>query len=221
MSDLVPLSDLALAAFCPRQLYYARRGDRTPPPAAAAARELAHSYPALLVASDAAIRTHDVALEPAAYREALASTRDRVPDWDALVDPPETDVLLEGREVIGRLDKVIDDPLAPVLVSPGTPPETGVWRPQSVRAVGAAAALAWREGSAVETAFVEYPRHGVIRRLSIGTRRRAAYRRTLRTVQEMAGPPPRRRDRERCESCEYAAECGVRTRSLRSLLAQR
>ncbi|MFW5919516.1 MAG: CRISPR-associated protein Cas4 [Halanaeroarchaeum sp.] len=219
MPDSVPLSDLAIAAYCPRKLFYAREGDRSIPPAAERALDLALSYPDLLVASDVALSSMGLAVDPAAFRTALERSRARLDAWDSLVAPAETDVFVRGKDVHGRLQKVLDDPLAPVLVSPGAPPETGVWNPQSVRAVAAAKALSWREAQAVDEAFVEYPLYGVVRRVSITTRRKADYRRTLRAVRSLDGPPPRQHDDGKCEPCEYADECGVQTRSLRSLLS--
>ena len=218
MSDSVPLSDFAIAAYCPRKLHYVRQEDRSPPAVAERARELSRSYPDLLRASDAALASKELAVPPPAYRDALARSRSRLDAWDAIVSPAETEVFVRGKAVHGRLDKVLAEPLAAVLVSPGTPPESGVWEPQSVRAVGAAKALSWREETPVETAFVEYPLHGVVRRIAVSTRRVADYRRTLRTVRALDGPPPRLHDAARCEPCEYAETCGVETRSLRSML---
>lgn len=219
MTDLVSLSDLAVAAYCPRKLYYARRGDRSTPAAAERARELSRSYSTLTVASDAALASMDLAVSPDTYRARLERLRTRLEAWESLVDPPETDVYVRGKDVHGRLGKIVADPLAPVHVSPGAPPETGVWEPQSVRAVAAAKALAWREESPVETAYVEYPRHGVVRRIPLTTRRKAAYRRALRAVRALDGPPPRLHDDGKCDACEYADDCGVATRSLRSMLS--
>lgn len=215
----VTFADLSLAAYCPRKLYYARREDRTPPPAADRARALATQYPDLLLASDVALETHDLAVDPAAFRRSLRRARDRLDRWDGLVDPAETDVVVEGRHARGRIDKVLADPPAPVRVSPGEPPDNGVWEPQSVGAVAAAKALAWRERRPVETAYVEYPRYGVVRRIHLTGERKGAYRRALDALREMAGPPPRLHDDAKCGSCEYAERCGVRTRSLRSLLS--
>lgn len=219
VTDPVPFADLALAAYCPRKCYYRRRDARETPPVQDRARDLAGRYPTLLVASDAALASLDLAVPPAAFRRALSRTRDRLDAWSSIVDPPERDVFLSGRTARGRVQKVLYDPLAPVLVSPGEPPETGVWTPQSVRATAAAAALAWREQRSVEVAFVEYPRHGVIRRITVSGRRRGEFRRALDAVRALDGPPPRLHDDAKCGACEYADQCGVQTRSLRSLLA--
>jgi len=213
--DSVPLSDLALAAYCPRQLYYARRDDRDPPAAHEAARDLAADYDSLAVASDAALATYDLAVEPPEFRSNLAASRDRHP----VSDPAETAVYLRGKDAHGRAAKVHRDPLAPSLVSPGRPPEAGVWEPQAVRAVAAAKALSWREQTRVDHAYVEYARHGVVRRVDLTTRKKAAYRRALRTARGIDGPPPRLHDDAKCGSCEYRAECGTKTRTLGSLLS--
>ncbi|MFB6132650.1 MAG: hypothetical protein ABEJ44_04520, partial [Halanaeroarchaeum sp.] len=173
----------------------------------------------LVVASDAALASVDIAVAPETYRTRLERQRTRLDAWESIVDPGETDVYVRGKDVHGRIGKVLAEPLAPVHVSPGAPPETGVWEPQSVRAVAAAKALAWREETPVETAYVEYPRHGVVRRISLTTRRKAAYRRTLRAVRGLDGPPPRLHDDGKCDACEQREHCGVETRSLRSLLS--
>ncbi|MFB6107195.1 MAG: hypothetical protein ABEJ70_09505 [Halobacteriaceae archaeon] len=213
----VPFSDLATAAYCPRQLYYARReADRSVPERVAAVRELAFEYPALVEAPDAAIRDRPVEVPAAEYRRRLRALRDE--GWGSLVSPAERAVTVAGRDVVGRVDKVVTAPLRPSLVSPGHPPPEGVWEPQSVRAVAAAKALSYREGTTVDRAVVEYPAHGVVRTLSLTTRRKAAYRRALRTVRDLDGPPPRLADDAKCAPCDYSADCGVQTRSLRSLL---
>ena len=214
-SNAVSFSDLALAAYCPRQLYYARRDDRDPPEAHQEARELATAYESLSVASEAALATYDLAVEPPEFRSNLAASLDRHP----VAEPAETAVYLRGKDAHGRAAKVHRDPLAPSLVTPGSPPEAGVWEPQSVRAVAAAKALSWREETAVECAFVEYARHGVVRRVDLTTRKKAAYRRTLRTARSIDGPPPRLHDDAKCGACDYREECGTKTRTLGSLLS--
>ncbi|WP_211312750.1 CRISPR-associated protein Cas4 [Halarchaeum salinum] len=214
MPTPVSFADLATAAYCPRQLYYRRMEDAYDLPASVErVRDLASRYPTLVEASDAALR-NTVAVEPATYRARLGAVLTRYP---GLASPDETDVLLTGKDCRGRVAKIVS-PLAPTLVSPGEPPETGVWEPQKVRAVAAAKALAWRERAPVEYAYVEYPRHGIVREVSITTRAKAAYRRVLRAVRGMDGPPSRLGDDAKCGGCDYRERCGVRTRSLSSLL---
>lgn len=218
--DLVAFSDLARAAYCPRQLYYARReDDRSVPPEVQRVRDLAFDYPDLLAAGERALAERPIALPPPTYRRRLRALRARE-DWERLADPSERRVLVTGKDCRGRVDKVLDGEAGPVpvLVSPGDPPERGVWEPQSVRAVAAAKALAWRAERPVERALVEYPAHAAVREVRLTTRRKAVYRRTLRTVRRLDGPPPRLADDAKCDACEYRAECGVRTRTLGSLL---
>lgn len=220
MPEFVTFSDLATAAYCPRKLYYARRGDRSVPAEVERVRGLAFEYAALLEADDAELAERPIAVGPAELRRNLGRARNRFPDaWPELVDPPEERVLLTGRDCRGYVQKVLGlDPPVPTLVTPGEPPSQGVWHPQSVRAVAAMKALAWREERQVERAFVEYPAHGTIREVRPTTRRRAGYRTALRAVRALDGPPPRLDNRSKCEACEFATECGVTTRSLRSLL---
>ncbi|ADE03495.1 CRISPR-associated protein Cas4 [Haloferax volcanii] len=229
MSALVAASDLACAAYCPRQLYYARRDDdRTPPPAVREVRALAFDYPDLLDATDDELASRPISVSPAAYRERLTRLRER-DDWDALTDPVARDELLAGKDCRGVAHKLVgapdgegDRPPVPVpsLVSPGEPPERGVWEPQRVRAVALAKALAWEREAPVPRALVEYPAVGVVRTVGLTTGNKAAYRRALRVARDLDFVPSRLRDSAKCESCTYRERCGVKTWSLSSLLGR-
>lgn len=212
------VSDLSTATYCPRQLYYRRDDDREVPPSVTKRRELAFEYDRLLEADDATLATRPIECPPAEYRETLGRTRERLGCWDALADPAGREVLLTGRECRGIASKVLEEPLAPSFVSRGAPPEHGVWEPHSVRAVALAKALSWERERPVETAFVEYPAHGVVREVPLTTRRKAGYREAIRAIERMDGPPPRLKGSAKCDPCPYRERCGTRTRSLRSLL---
>jgi len=218
-TPVLAFSSLARAAYCPRQYYYAKRdGMDEPPPEVRARRELGFRYSPLREADDAELADEPIERSPSAYRAALdrLAARD---DWESLIDPAERDVLLEGRECRGTAHKLLaGDPPTPTFVSPGRPPERGVWHPQRVRAVAMAKALSWEREREIPSALVEYPAHGAVRRVRLTTRNRAAYRETVRTVQRLDGPPPRIDDEAKCDACDYREECGVRTRSLKSLL---
>lgn len=215
---MLAFSDLREATYCPRKLYYARRDDRTPPDEVARVRALAHRYDDVLAGDcDDELADH-AALPPDAYRERLGRTAESCPRFDGLADPVDRDVLLTGRDCRGVVHKLLADPPAASLVSTGRPAENGVWKPQTVWAVAAAKALAWERETPVERTFVEYPRYGVVRTVEVTARRAAAYRRAMRTVEALDGPPPRLGDSAKCEACEYADTCGVKSRSLSSLL---
>lgn len=210
---------LARTAYCPRQQYYAARdGAEGPPPPARERQRLAFRYPSLRELSDAELSATAVDRPPAAYRAALDSLAER-DDWPRLIEPAAREAMLEGRECRGIAHKLLDgDPPTPTFVSPGRPPERGVWRPQRVRAVAMAKALAWEREREVPAALVEYPAHAVVRRVRLTARNKAAYRETVRTLRTMDGPPPRIDDEAKCDACDHRETCGVRTRSLRSLL---
>ncbi|GAA0465469.1 CRISPR-associated protein Cas4 [Halococcus dombrowskii] len=211
-------SDLRSAAYCPRQCYYRRQDDdRGPPPEVEQRRELAFRYDELLDGADLA--DAPIAVTPTQLRTNLSCAKARFDAFDELSDPTGRDVLLTGKDCRGIAHKILElDTPVPSLVSAGSPPENGVWQPQTVHAVAAAKALAYERETPVERAFVEYPTYGVIREVALTTRRKAAYRTAIRTLESIDGPPPRLDDRSKCESCEYREECGVKTRSLRSLL---
>ena len=216
----IPFSELSTVAYCPRKLYYRRRDEFEIPEAVEARRDLAFRYDELLDASDAQLAELPLAVGPATFRENLGRARERFADaWPTLRSPYERERLTEGRDCRGIVHKVLAlDAPTPSMVFTGSPPEQGVWEPQSVRAVAAAKALSWEHERSVERAFVEYPAHGVVRELSLTTRRKAAYRRAVNAVRSLDGPPPRLRNDSKCDPCEYREQCGVKTRSLRSLL---
>ncbi|MFW5948436.1 MAG: CRISPR-associated protein Cas4 [Halolamina sp.] len=227
-ADLVAASDLGRAAYCPRQLYYAReQGDREPPAEVGTRRALAFRYPELRDASDATLADLPIAVSPAEYRGNLddLAAGER---WDRLADPAARDVLMTGKDCRGVAHKLLaakdgaeeatDSPPIPVLVSGGVPPPRGVWEPQTVRAVALAKALAWERAREIPRAIVEYPAVGVVRPVRLTACKTARYRELLRLVRGLDAPPPRLDDDAKCEGCDYREACGVKTRSLRSLL---
>lgn len=220
----VPFSDLRTAAYCPRKCYYQRTRDdvdREPPPNVEAIRGLEPRYEDLLETPPGGLEDEPIAVPASRYRKRLGETRERLEangDWSRLRTPRERDVLATGRHCRGVVHKVLENPLEPVLVSAGEPPDEGVWETQSVHAVAAAKAIAWEGQTPVDRAWLEYPAYGEIRSVDLTTRRKARYRRTLRTVRELDGPPARTDNRSKCDACEFAPQCGVRTRTLRSLL---
>ncbi|WP_049997714.1 CRISPR-associated protein Cas4 [Halococcus sediminicola] len=212
-------SDLRTAAYCPRKCYYRWQddADRDPPPEVEERRELAFRYGEILDGVD--LVDAPIEVTPTQLRTNLSCAKARLDAFEALCDPADRDVLLTGKDCRGIAHKIVEtDVPVPSLISAGSPPENGVWHPQTVHAVAAAKALAYERETPVERAFVEYPTYGVVREVPLTTRRKAAYRTAVRTLESIDGPPPRLDDRSKCESCEYREECGVKTRSLRSLL---
>ena len=217
----IAFGDLSTAAYCPRKLYYRRRDDDLDvPEEVRERRDLAFRYDDLLSGPDERLADLPLAVTPAEFRSNLERARRRFADeWPHLCDPRERDRLAEGRTCRGIVHKVLAlDPPTPSMVFTGDPPEEGVWEPQAVRAVAAAKALSWEAVRPVERAFVEYPTHGAVREIELTTRRKAAYRNAVNAVRALDGPPPRLRGSAKCEPCEYRDECGVKTRSLKSLL---
>jgi len=212
--------ELETAAYCPRKLYYRRR-DGAPdiPEEVTQIRRLAQEYDRLL-SDDAALLAAPIAPDPATVRERLRAARDRLDDWAAVADPVETDVYLAGKDARGVAHKLVatEDGPVPSLVFAGRPPEQGVWEPQTVRLVAAAKALSWEREGRVARAVAEYPAHGVVREVEVTARRAGLYRRALRTAESIDGPPARADSDAKCAPCEYSEQCGVKTRSLRSLL---
>lgn len=214
--------DIETAAYCPRKLYYRRRDDSEPeiPEEVEQRREIAFNYEQLL-ASDEALRSAPVDVTPTQFRSNLGCARARLDRgvWERLLDPAERAAFLSGRDCRGIAHKRLDTtPPSASLAFTGEPPENGVWHPQSVRLVAVAKALSWERETQVEWVFAEYPAHGVVRKVAVDTRRSAEYREAVRIADAIDGPPARTDNRSKCEACEFSGECGVRTRSLRSLL---
>jgi CRISPR-associated exonuclease Cas4 len=210
--------DVATAAYCPRKLYYRQRaGEPDIPDGVDDVRQLAFEYEELRTV-DAALLAAPIEVSPGTYRERLGALARRLDYWDELVDPPQRDTLLSGRECRGVAHKVLETPLVPALAFAGDPPEEGVWEPQTVRLVAAAKALSWEREQPVERAIAEYPAHGVVREIELTTRRKAAYRTAIRTAETIDGPPSRVDTDAKCRPCEFREECGTKTRSLASIL---
>ncbi|MFC7018317.1 MULTISPECIES: CRISPR-associated protein Cas4 [Haloarcula] len=213
--------DLETAAYCPRKLYYRRRdGPPDVPDEVGQVRDLAFDYERLL-SDDAALLAAPIEVAPDTFRERVRAARGRLDHWDRLVDPAGRDVFLSGKDARGVAHKVLappEDGPRPSLAFAGAPPDQGVWEPQSVRLVAAAKALAWEHGGAVERAYAEYPAYGTIRRIDLSARRTGRYRRAVRTADSVDGPPARVANDAKCSPCDYREDCGVRTRSLRSIL---
>ena len=211
--------EVAVAAYCPRKLYYRRRASDAelgPPPEVERIRALADRYPALL-ADETALREAPIAVTPTQYRSRLGAAKAGLDAWDDLVDPEARDVLVDGEETRGRIHKRLPGPSLSLIFG-GEPPENGVWHPQSVRLVAAATALADAERAPVERVYAEYPAYGTVRTVTLGRRRVGAYREALRTARSIDGPPARTNNQAKCEPCEHTERCGVQTRSLRSKL---
>lgn len=216
--------DIEVAAYCPRKLYYRRTSpdESEPPEIVGKRREIAFEYDQLL-ADPERLRGAPIEVTPTQFRSRLGCAQARLDRWDELCEPAETDVFLSGRECRGIAHKLLrsaSEPPSLSLVFTGEPPEQGVWRPQSARLMAAAKALSWEEETAVESVYAEYPTRGVIRRVDVDARRTAAYREAVRIADSIDGPPARHGNDAKCEPCEFRPECGVRSRSVRSLLGR-
>lgn len=211
--------DVEAAAYCPRKLYYRQRAPEEAeiPDIVGERRRLAFTYEQLLTDDDA---IRDAPIEPTEtqYRSNLGCVRARLRRWEELADPADSDVFLSGRDCRGIAHKVLESPPTVSLAFAGEPPQEGVWQPQSVRLVAATKALAWERERSIESAFAEYPAYGIVRKIDVDARRTAAYREAVRIADAIDGPPARTNSSSKCKPCEYRPQCGVQTRSLRSLL---
>ncbi|MFC7072210.1 hypothetical protein ACFQJ7_04900 [Halovenus rubra] len=208
------------AAYCPRKLYYRQQStnNEQTPPEVQQRRTLAFEYDQLL-AERAALEDASIEVTPTQYRSNLGCVRARLGCWDELVNPSRRNVYIRGQDCHGIVHKILDTESPTLsLVFTGRPAECGVWESQSVRLVAAAKALSWELERSVERAFAEYPAYGLVREIDVDSRRTATYRSALRTAKAIDGPPAKAKNRSKCSACEYQEDCGVKTRSLGSLL---
>lgn len=211
--------EVETAAYCPRKLYYRQEdGDDRPPPAAVeTVRELAYHYPRLLQAGEA-LQEAPIAVTPTQYRSRLGRAKARLDAWETICHPDDRDVRLASGTCRGVAHKLLAGPSVS-LVFTGRPPDRGVWHPQSVRLVAVARALASQRDASVDRVYAEYPAHGVVRAVDVTRRRLGAYRAAVRTARAIDGPPARTDERSKCVPCDYRERCGVRTRSIRTVLS--
>ncbi len=216
---MLTFREVETAAYCPRKLYYRQKDsdDRPPPTAVEAVRDLAFHYPRLLDDVEA-LEEAPIAVTPTQYRSRLGRAKARFDAWETLCDPDGRDVRLASGTCRGVAHKLLAGPSVS-LVFTGQPPDRGVWHPQSVRLVAAARALASQRDAHVDRVYAEYPAYGVVRAVDVNRRRLGAYRAAVRTARAIDGPPARTDERSKCAACEYRERCGVRTRSLRTVLS--
>ena len=147
--------------------------------------DLAFQYGRLRQADPEVLATLPTVVSPEQYQQALHRLTDR-DDWTELIDPTGRRVYVDGQECHGTVDKLLresDAPPKPSIVSSRSPPVIGVWQSDAVRAVAAATALGHERDQTIPWAIVEYPAAGVVRDVRLTARRKATYRRVLRTIQ--------------------------------------
>ena len=211
-------SDLRTAAYCPRKCYYRwQADDRDPPPEVETRRELAFRYPELLDGADLA--NEPIAVTPTQFKTNISCAKARFDAFDELSHPTERDVFLDGKECRGIAHKVLDlDSPVPSLVSTGAHRRTvsGIPKPSTPSRRRKPSRGSAKRPSSGRSWSIRPMVSSV--RFELTTRRKAAYRTAVNTLAAIDGPPPRLADSAKCESCEYREDCGVKTRSLRSLL---
>lgn len=129
------------------------------------------------------------------------------------ITPHATQPLLYSskRRLTGMPNKIIkiDEELAPSILSPGTPPSTGVW--QRHRILLAAYALLMEEhyDTVVRRGFVEYLRCGVVREAVLRTRERRDVLHMLRRIEKILHEQvlPERPRKAPCNGCKYLEQC--------------
>lgn len=219
---MLTFREIETAAYCLRKLYYRHRDpdpDGDVPDRVRERTNLAFRYRELLAADDETLSAAPIAVAPTTFRSRLGTARAGLDSWQRLADPAGRGVFLRGKDARGVADKVLETtPPTTSLVFAGAPPERGTWHPQRVRVVAAAKALSWERETRVEHGFAEYPAHGVVRKIPLDPRRVDEYRTARLAAERIEDPPARVSNRDKCTACEYRTECGVRTRSLRSLL---
>ncbi|ABK14527.1 MAG: Dna2/Cas4 domain-containing protein [Methanothrix sp.] len=111
-----------------------------------------------------------------------------------------------------------EDKMIPSIVRTGRSPGEGVWRRDRIQLAGYAMLLEERFGVEVSTGQVEYVRDGEMRRIRIRSldRSRALWvRDRVREIRDGEMPDVRG---ERCDSCEMAGICGIKSCTISRML---
>ena len=228
------ISEVRRAIYCGRQAYYEsqREACRIPSPETRVLREVAYLYPTVVESPEDALRRAEetagvsTSLDMSEAAEALADEREKNPGlWEAVAHPDREERYFEGNSLRGTVEKLSfgDDGegvLASV-VKTGTPPPNGVWRSERAEAA-AVRRMVSREYDLRGVVF-EYPRVGALRRVEVGRDDARTLERALERLEdiEKGVPPSRTENRNKCESCEFKDECGVKTKSVLTRLRER
>jgi len=228
------VSEVRRAVYCGRQAYYesGREACRVPSPETRVLREVAYLYPTVVESPDDALRRAEetagvsVSLDLTDAAEALADEREKNPErWEAVAYPDREERYFEGESLRGTVDKLsFGDDGEGVLVSvvkTGTPPRNGVWG--SERAEAAAVQRLVSHTHDVRGVVFEYPRVGALRHVEVGRDDARALERALERLEDIENgvPPSRTENRNKCESCDFREECGVKTKSVLTRLRER
>lgn len=219
-SAQVSIRELAIATYCPRQLYHDRRAEEPSlDPDHSVIRGLATRYPELRTASKEALDALPIGPKPDTYRDRLEAVRAERPRvWSAIVDPMDRAVAVSAPRYHGKIAKLADlGGTIPIHVSGGRAPTAGVWATHAVRIAAVVAALS-RDGERVHRGLVEYPREAVVREVTVGPAERRSLREALAIAETLPSAPPRTNNAAKCSPCAYRSRCGVETASLESRL---
>ncbi|MDY6775783.1 MAG: Dna2/Cas4 domain-containing protein [Halobacteria archaeon] len=244
--DRFSLSEIRQAAYCPRQFYFDLRldshDDLTLSPVYFVLKEIAYRYGDFI---EDPRRATEKAVDLAEYdygaeipsdildsegidveevRSRLRQTRTDSGFWDEIESPRHEETYIDAgseTQIHGTLDKVVsvDGSLRPSVVKTGTPPRNGVWEPQRVEATAAARLVESEFGQDVGTAYVEYPRHGVVRETTVSRRYERRLDSVLDSLREAVDgeAPSKTSNTNRCEPCDYSSKCSRKTSLLSRL----
>lgn len=226
------VSEVRRAIYCGRQAYYEsqREACRIPSPETRVLREVAYLYPTVVESPDDALRRAEetagvsTSLDMSEAADALAERREESPGlWEAVAYPDREERYFEGKNLEGTVEKLSfgDDGVLVSVVKTGTPPPNGVWR--SERAEAASVRRMVSREHDIRSVVFEYPRVGALRRVEVGRDDARALERALERLEdiEKGVPPSRTENRNKCESCDFKNECGVKTKSVLTRLRER
>ncbi|XGI84612.1 hypothetical protein ACEU6E_05025 [Halorutilales archaeon Cl-col2-1] len=236
--DRFSLSDLRQGAYCPRQFYFDLDTDDSPSisPVYLVLNQIAYRYgdfiedPRGAVGDAVDLAEYDYGddispdlldsegIDLDEVRSRLRQTRTDSDFWDEIESPWREETYIDAgseAQIHGTLDKIlsVEGEYRPSVIKTGTPPENGVWEPHRIEATAAARLVELEFGEDVETAYVEYPRRGVVRETRVSRR----YERRLDSVLESLRKavdgeiPSKTPNTTRCEPCDYSSNCSRKT----------
>ncbi|MDY6779126.1 MAG: Dna2/Cas4 domain-containing protein [Halobacteria archaeon] len=238
------LAELRSAEYCGRQAFYRMKHSEEKEfevnPETALLRQLPHIYPAVLddpeeglrrAAEHAEVDLQEIELGAEDVAKSVERIRNTLGEdgWDRVSRPFRHETYVKTRRLEGTVEKTVEteDGYAPSVIKTGGPPENGVWSSERVEATACARLVAEEfgsvDGSEVETAYVEYPRAGEVRVVSIDDEDERRVDSLLETLDEAVKghPPSRVNNRSKCEACEFQETCGVKTESLLTRIKSR
>ncbi|TAJ44979.1 CRISPR-associated protein Cas4 [Methanofollis fontis] len=219
--DLIGVSAVSAAHFCPLRLYYDRREEHEEPPRYAVCKQVSYHLgepfdPTAIWQEILTVLPHAGSEEHELFEQCMENCRDR--EWVRFSDA-DVPVSSHTLGIRGVVDKA--DPALPgfAITRSSEAPKAGVHATDRLRIACFTACVQETLGLAVDGGYVEYVPSGVIRFCTPGPRDRRAMLRAIAAAQSVeAGKIPQKPLNPRCTRCPYQERCSPGPKKLSDLL---